>query len=243
MDHVHAEGTFVRFGGETFRTEARLYFRGGVGKDLLLVGMNPGSCMLAHGKEKELKKANEGEYVTGEIVMDKTMLHIVQMMDEACPNFKGTLYIVNLFNVRCGNMGAVIKRYVRLLAKKSFEPYLLTNLKMYAKSRVFSAVWLGWSLRDESKINKRKKQVKRIFDSFTDKRLISPFNDQVAKYKDNDPSSIHVWHFRPLLAIHAKKYRNDMVPLLRNILGRSEINRDELSDKDIDMSEMRVSAI
>jgi hypothetical protein len=236
MNHVHTEGTFVRFGGETFRTEGRLYFRGGDGKDLLLIGMNPGSCLLAHGKEKELKQANEGEYVTGEIVMDKTMQHIVQMMDKACPSFKGTLYIINLFNVRCGNMGAAIKRYVALLAKKSFEPYLLTDIKEYSEARAYTAVWLAWSLRDESNINKRKRQVKRIFDPSRDKRPISPSKNLVAKFKGNDPSSIHVWHFKPLLDKHAIIYRNDVIPLLRNILNGSSIDKDEVIEIELSLS-------
>jgi hypothetical protein len=215
MEHVHAIGTFVRFGGETFRTEARLYFRGGGGKDLLLIGMNPGSSMLAHGREKDLKLANEGEYITDEIVIDSTMKHIVQMMDEACPDFNGTLYIVNLFNIRCGNMDAGIRRYSALRSKKDYLPYLITDFRLYMKEHSFSAVWFGWSQRNQSNINKRKKLVKRT---------LASRNLPVAKYKDDDQNSIHVWHFRPLLHRQMTGYRNYMVPLLRDILRVSEIS-------------------
>lgn len=208
MDHVHAIGTFVNFGGETFRTEARLYFREGGGKDLLLVGMNPGSSILAHGREKDLNLASEGEYITDKIVIDSTMKHIVQMMDEACPNFNGTLYIVNLFNIRCGNMVNAIKQYIALRAKKDYLPYLITDFSAYIKERSFSAVWLGWSQRNERNINKRKKLVKRT---------LSTFNPQVAKYQGDNQGNIHVWHFRPLLQSQAIQYRNYVVPLLRGI--------------------------
>lgn len=214
MDHVHATGTFVKFGGEMFRMEARLYFRGGSGKNLLLIGMNPGSSMLAHGKERDLKLAGEGEYITGEIEIDSTMKHIVQIMDEACPDFNGTLYIVNLFNVRCGNMDAAIKRYTTLRAKNIYLPYLTTDFKAYMNEHSFSSVWLGWSQRNESNINKRKKLVKRILSA--SKPLIPP-TTLVAKYKDDDQGNIHVWHFRPLLQSHATLYRNYVVPLLREI--------------------------
>jgi hypothetical protein len=213
MDHVQAIGTFVRFGGETFRTEAMLDFRGGGGKNVLLVGMNPGACKLI--EEDILKQAKAGEFVKGEIVLDMTLKHIVMMMDEACPSFKGTLYVFNLFNARCGNMDNAMKLYTKLSAAKSFEPYLLTDLNECLKARTYSAVWLGWSLREQKLINKRKKGVKQMIASH---RVEGEKIKVIAKYKDNDLNQIHVWHYRPLLGDFAAQYRAEVIPQLRKIL-------------------------
>jgi hypothetical protein len=218
MEHVHAVGTFVRFGGETFRTEARLHFRGGGEKSVLLIGMNPGACKLT--KEDSLKMAKVGEFVTGEIVLDKTMKHIVRMMDEACPSFKGTLYMYNLFNARCGDMAGAMKLYAKLSAVKSFEPYLLTDIKECLKARTYSAVWLGWSLREQKLMNKRKKGVKQIIKSH---EIKGEKIKVIAKYKDHDPNQIHVWHFRPLLGGFATEYRGDVIPQLREVLNDEKL--------------------
>ena len=210
MNHINAQGTFIRSGDFVFRTKAELRFGEGNGQRLLLIGLNPGSCQLLHKNEWDAFLQQEKRSVTGEIALDPTMKQIAKIIEEADPAFSGTLHMLNLFNLRNGNIDSALKEYHKLKLDPNILPLLETNFESDISFSQYSCDWLGWSQHSHSELNLRKKSVRH--------QLEMGKVPVIARYRNDNPKDHHVWHFKPLMKKHADEYRKYMVPLLSNHL-------------------------
>jgi hypothetical protein len=211
---INGLGTFIQKGSHIFRSHAELQFGEGTGETFLAIGLNPGSSQLIDPVQWGKLLSSQNQPITGEIKLDKTMLHIKEIVLAAKPDFQGKVVINNLMNYRSGNMAEALAAYKDLKVRGGY-PELETDfdevLRKYANS---SFVWLGWSLRSDSILNSRKKEVLNAI-NILGKRI-------VAKHYKEDFSSPHVWHFCPLLHKNAQMYKIYIVPILQGALCRTE---------------------
>lgn len=208
---VKAMGTFVRREGYIFRTDAELIFQDGREKNALLIMMNPGASRLENeGRWDSFVKA--GDSVTGELKLDQTMEQICAIVTQAHPNFNGRVKISNLFNVRCGNMKLALKLYLLLKSNSDMKPFLETDYNnLLTTANSYSCIWLGWSLESGSAaLNGRKKEVFQQVQQVT--------TVLVAKHKNDDSNSYHVWHVKPQMKCQAEEYKSFIVPRLAEVL-------------------------
>ncbi|WP_379135239.1 DUF1643 domain-containing protein [Paenibacillus sp. sgz500958] len=210
MNHIQAQGTFIRSGALVFRTKAELRFREGNGQRLLLIGLNPGSCQLLHKHEWASFLEQEMRSVTGDIALDPTMKQIVNIIEEAVPAFSGNLHILNLFNLRNGNIDNALQEYSKLKLDPHILPLLETDFKRDIIFSQYSCVWLGWSQHSHSELNLRKKSVRQY--------LALAGTPVLARFRNDNSKDHHVWHFKPQMKNQSDEYRNYIVPLLSNHL-------------------------
>jgi hypothetical protein len=209
---VKGYGTFVKKGEHIFRTDAKITFGQGTGRKILAIGLNPGASKLSNQEQWNSFLSKDCAVEEGEIVLDRTMLHIQSIILDAVPTFNGTVYIQNLMNYRNGDITEALRQYQIFKAKGLHAVDLETNEDLLLKYHSDSVIWLGWSQRESALLNARKKQVMSHLSAHKD-RII-------AKYKDDNPNSIHVWHFNPQLKSDSDSYRTYIVPKLRNALTR-----------------------
>jgi hypothetical protein len=152
---------------------------------------------------------SEDENYTGAIALDQTMKHIINMIEFVDPSFNGTLDLTNLFNLRCGNIKKEVKLYAELKKERLLQPLLETDFEKLLINYQYRFAWLGWSLKKKNELNEQKRNLKEIIQSSL---------PTVAKYKNDNPKEIHVWHFKPLLKTAADEYAEFIIPQLKKFL-------------------------
>ncbi|SEB97882.1 hypothetical protein [Paenibacillus sp. GP183] len=207
---VQGFGSFIKKGEHIFRLNAEMIFGEGNRPVILGIGLNPGSCQLMDMEEWNSFLRTDNLVVTGKIKMDRTMLHISEMVLEAQPHFQGKVNLNNLMNYRNGNMNEAISMYKQLKRDGLYLNELETDFNQLLNNHPSSIIWLGWSLNRSAILNARKDQV------YTD--VSNSSNRIIAKYPNDNPSSPHVGHFCPLLQKDAIAYRSYIVSQLRAAL-------------------------
>jgi pentatricopeptide repeat protein len=207
---IQGIGSFIKKGEHIFRLDAELIFGNGNGPVILGIGLNPGACQLIDKEAWNSFLQSDNLVVTGEIKMDRTMLHISEMVLEAQPHFQGKVNLNNLMNYRNGNMNEALSIYKQLKRDGLYLDELETDFNQLLKNHLSSIIWLGWSLKRSAILNARKNQVITNV-SNSCKRII-------AKYHNDNPSSPHVGHFCPQLQKDALTYRSYIIPKLRAAL-------------------------
>jgi pentatricopeptide repeat protein len=209
---VQGFGSFIKKAEHIFRLNAELIFGEGNGPIILGIGLNPGSCQLMDREDWNSFLQSDSLVVTGEIKLDRTMLHISEMVLEAQPHFQGKVNLNNLMNYRNGNMNEALSMYKHLKRNGLYLNELETDFNPLLKKHPGSIIWLGWSLKRSARLNARKDQV------YTN--VITSCNRIIAKYPNESPSSPHphVGHFCPQLQKDALAYRSYIMPKLRAAL-------------------------
>jgi hypothetical protein len=207
---VQGFGSFIKKGEHIFRLNAEIIFGEGNGPIILGIGLNPGSCQLMDREEWHSFLQTDNLVVTGEIKLDRTMLHISEMVLEAMPQFQGKVNLNNLMNYRNGNMNEALSMYKLLKWNSLYLNELETDFHQLLKNHPSSIIWLGWSMNRSAILKARKDQV------YTN--VSNSSNRIIAKYPNNNPTSPHVGHFCPLLQKDAIAYRSYIIPQLRAAL-------------------------
>ncbi|MBW7455786.1 hypothetical protein ACFOLF_14095 [Paenibacillus sepulcri] len=211
MNHVQATGTFIKVNEHIFRTAAELRFGNGSGKKIKLTMLNPGGSRLSDEEEWTNLLCQDGSPVTGTIALDQTMKAVCEIMYQALPGYEGVVRIENLFNLRCGNLDKALKLYSELKNKGSYIKVIETDLHSMSAG-TYVCNWVGWSLKEHSLLNKRKREV---FDLLSVEKSGIP---RIGKHRNDNVDSIHMWHVRPQLKVQAEAYKTFIVPLLQRSL-------------------------
>jgi hypothetical protein len=207
---IQGIGSFIKKGEHIFRLDAEMIFGKGNGPIILGIGLNPGACQLIDRGAWNSFLQSDNLVVTGEIKMDRTMLHISEMILEAQPHFQGKVNLNNLMNYRNGNMNEALSIYKQFKCNGLYADELETDFNQLLKNHTSSIIWLGWSLKRSAILNARKDQV------YTN---VSNSNNRIiAKYPNDNSSSPHVGHFCPQLQRDALAYRSYIIPKLRAAL-------------------------
>lgn len=173
--HKEAYGTFVKKGGQIFRTEAKIKW-GDSNKQLgLLIMLNPGSSKLKDEKEWiSFKDGNKDvDAITGKIILDDTMKVVVDILEKSHPNLNGILIIQNLFNLRNSESKGALLTYKDLFDKndskllannfkgcinEAYRDVLHTEISEDYISK-FPWIWLAWTVDDGKILNARRQMI------------------------------------------------------------------------------------
>lgn len=157
MERVRAYGTFIKNGGNTFRTDTYIQF----GKSNNIIGTcvlcNPGSSSLLNMDTEQQELLDKGYVVTGEIIKDNTIKQLQVIIEQTYGQaLEGNLLIYNLFTLK----NAEMKKATTMLSKVNFdEDILYKDFEKYKRQASFLPwVLIGWGCEDSSKVNKEKRK-------------------------------------------------------------------------------------
>lgn len=221
-----AKGTFIKRNNTIFRTEA--YIQWGNSDEVLgtVLMQNPGSATADIS-------INENEERLGNLHIDPTIKHLIEILEKAYPQEKliGRVYIYNLFSLRNGNGKSSIAEFNELWARdeplvKGFPKPRDELIKTLQQSQW---VLLGWGCGNTNlNLNTLKLQ-------WLD--LINEADTVIIGKKGNRALDYH--HPRPQLQSSQKEYKSFIVTQLKELLSSNDNHSTPPSKEMVDQSWLR----